>query len=171
MDDHVQLSEALVLAEVSLEREDDQGLSVAFNASQESCSFQGLAGDHLVPALGAAMTKNNEPDLDDSCTPLHAHKDDIGSKRYSTVTRKGNLQKTAWWSALCPSCFRFFNSYRSHTPHEMVTPFAIILLLVLFLIYVLNQADRLVLAVSIPAGLRCESKQSQCENKTKEMVF
>lgn len=65
-----------------------------------------------------------------------------------------------------PSCLTCPKCYQSDDPENRVTPFAIILLIVLFLIYVLNQADRLVLPVSIPAGLRCDlSVTSQC-NKT-----
>jgi MFS family permease len=47
---------------------------------------------------------------------------------------------------------------------ERVSWFAIILLFILFYIYVLNQADRLVLPVLIPAGLRCDysSKNVTC---------
>ena len=42
-----------------------------------------------------------------------------------------------------------------------------IVLLLLLLIYVLNQADRLVLPVVIPSGLRCEfSSSSECDNST-----
>lgn len=42
-----------------------------------------------------------------------------------------------------------------------------IVLFLLLLIYVLNQADRLVLPVVIPSGLRCESSSSgECDNST-----
>ena len=44
-------------------------------------------------------------------------------------------------------------------------PFVVLFLLLL--IYVLNQADRLVLSVVIPSGLRCEaSLSSECDNST-----
>ncbi len=57
------------------------------------------------------------------------------------------------------------DAYQSDDPEKRVSPFAVVILLVLFLIYVLNQADRLVLPVSIPAGLRCHaSVASQCNN-------
>ncbi len=57
------------------------------------------------------------------------------------------------------------DAYQSDDPEKRVSPFAVVILLVLFLIYVLNQADRLVLPVSIPAGLRCDaSVTSQCNN-------
>ena len=53
----------------------------------------------------------------------------------------------------------FVASYRSTNPQKRITPFAIVLLLVLLLLYVLNQADRLVLAVLIPSGLRCNDEE------------
>lgn len=55
-------------------------------------------------------------------------------------------------------------SYRSADPDRTVTPFAVVLLAVLFAIYILNQADRLVLPVAIPSGLRCEVKEDDCRN-------
>ena len=45
---------------------------------------------------------------------------------------------------------------------ERVTPFAVVLLLVLLAVYVLNQADRLVLPVVIPNGLRCGEGKEDC---------
>lgn len=45
---------------------------------------------------------------------------------------------------------------------EQVAPFAVILLLVLLAVYVLNQADRLVLPVVIPNGLRCDVGKEDC---------
>ena len=65
------------------------------------------------------------------------------------------------------SCFRLCTSYRSPDHDFKVTPFAVILLLILFVIYILNQADRLMLPVAIPSGLRCEvSIKSECRNST-----
>lgn len=55
-------------------------------------------------------------------------------------------------------------SYRSADPDRSVTPFAVILLIVLFGVYILNQADRLVLPVAIPSGLRCEGAKENCRN-------
>jgi MFS family permease len=64
-------------------------------------------------------------------------------------------------------CFRsFIKSYRSTNPQSTITPFAIVLLIVLLLIYILNQADRLVLAVLIPSGLRCTSNDTSTTNDT-----
>ena len=59
-------------------------------------------------------------------------------------------------STLCfPDWQTFLKSYRSSDPQSRVTPFAVVLLLVISIVYVLNQADRLVLAVLIPSGLQC----------------
>ena len=45
---------------------------------------------------------------------------------------------------------------------ERVTLFAVVLLIVLLAVYVLNQADRLVLPVVIPNGLRCNVGKDEC---------
>ena len=58
-----------------------------------------------------------------------------------------------------------FLSKSYHAPNgatERVTPFAVVLLVVLLAVYVLNQADRLVLPVVIPNGLRCGVVQDTC---------
>lgn len=71
----------------------------------------------------------------------------------------------------CPSCYSFWRSYRSSNPQSSITPVAIVILSVLFVIYVLNQADKLVLAVLIPAGLRCEAAASNaCPNVTSNVT-
>ena len=162
MDDHVQVRSAVAHLESSLEPR-DEGLSVSFQANEESCTFQGFPNDDRLDLVNqdTAMIADKEEELENSCTPLETSQT-VSIKRYSTVSLKVGQKKSPWRS-LCPSCYNFFASYRSHNPEEKVTPFALIILLVLFLIYVLNQADRLVLAVSIPAGLRCESSiKSQC---------
>lgn len=61
------------------------------------------------------------------------------------------------WRILCPTLADFFSSYRSADPQSRVAPFAVVLLLVLLVIYIVNQADKLVLAVLIPAGLQCSN--------------
>ena len=66
-------------------------------------------------------------------------------------------------SGCLPKCYA---AYRSPNSGSRITPFAIILLVVLFVIYVLNQADRLVLAVLIPSGLRCYEDFSNTSNST-----
>lgn len=78
--------------------------------------------------------------------------------RYTTVLLDDKVKKSRW----CPS-------YRSADPDRTVTPFALVLLAVLFAIYILNQADRLVLPVAIPTGLRCEVKEEDCRNLTKKV--
>ena len=65
------------------------------------------------------------------------------------------------------SCLtKCYAAYRSPNSGSRVTPFAIILLIVLLVIYVLNQADRLVLAVLIPSGLRCYEDFNSTSNST-----
>lgn len=64
----------------------------------------------------------------------------------------------------CPS-FLPRNFYQRKTPNgktERVAPFAVVMLLVLLAVYVLNQADRLVLPVVIPNGLRCGVGKEDC---------
>lgn len=75
--------------------------------------------------------------------------------RYSTVLLDSAKKKKSM-------CWGFCKSYHSADPDMSLTPFAIVLLAVLFVIYVLNQADRLVLPVAIPAGLRCEISETEC---------
>lgn len=60
----------------------------------------------------------------------------------------------------------FLSSYRSTNPQKRITPFAVILLLVLLTLYILNQADRLVLAVLIPSGLRCDDNSNTTSNNS-----
>ena len=54
----------------------------------------------------------------------------------------------------------FLKSYRSSNPQSRVTPFAVVLLFMISFVYILNQADRLVLAVLIPSGLQCVSENN-----------
>ena len=79
------------------------------------------------------------------------------SDEFKQVLLTGAIkQNTKASASLCPGLLSFVKSYRSSNPQSKVTPFAVVLLLVLFSLYVLNQADRLVLAVLIPSGLQCE---------------
>lgn len=57
--------------------------------------------------------------------------------------------------------------YSGEEKVEHLTPFAVVLLIVLLAIYVLNQADRLVLPVVIPNGLRCNVGQEDCSNSSR----
>ena len=79
------------------------------------------------------------------------------SDEFKQVLLTGAIKQNVKVSAsLCPGLLSFVKSYRSSNPQSKVTPFAVVLLLVLFSLYCLNQADRLVLAVLIPSGLQCE---------------
>jgi hypothetical protein len=94
---------------------------------------------------------NSEGDADPGSTLDEDH-------RYSTVLL-GNKAKQSRWRSFCPT-------YHSADPDRTVTPFAVVLLVVLFAIYILNQADRLVLPIAIPTGLRCETSKDNCRNLT-----
>ena len=61
---------------------------------------------------------------------------------------------------------RFYRWKSRDGERERVTPFAVVLLLVLLAVYVLNQADRLVLPVVIPNGLRCDVGKQDCSNNS-----
>lgn len=56
----------------------------------------------------------------------------------------------------------FYPSSETNGKAERITPFAVALLIVLLAVYVLNQADRLVLPVVIPNGLRCGVEMDAC---------
>ncbi len=60
----------------------------------------------------------------------------------------------------------FLKSYRSSNPQSRVTPFAVVLLFMISFVYILNQADRLVLAVLIPSGLQCINEEDNGTNDT-----
>lgn len=121
-------------------------LAVAFKKETDSCSIVEASPEEpendAEPAMGAQDSDN------------------IGDDSKAVLLQQD--MKKSQMQVLFPRVYLFFSSYRSSDPEERVTPFALVLLLVLFLIYVLNQADRLVLAVTIPAGLRCELKASEC---------
>ena len=96
--------------------------------------------------------KNNPADTEASDTEGTTVDEDY---RYTTVLLVKDKKRN-----FCPS-------YHSHDPEKSITPFAVILLAVLFAIYILNQADRLVLPVAIPSGLRCEiTEKNECRNLT-----
>lgn len=60
-----------------------------------------------------------------------------------------------------PKCCKAY--YADGGESGRVTPFAVVLLIILLAVYVLNQADRLVLPVVIPDGLRCDVEKDACE--------
>ena len=132
MDDHIQLAEAKPACENPPRPITE--MSVAYDASSESCGFR----------LPCSESVHPESDSESS-----------QSKEYTTILLKEGEKKSKF-QIICPACYNFLQSYRSTDPQEKIAPFAVILLLVLLVVYVLNQADRLVLPVVIPAGLRCE---------------
>lgn len=120
---------------------------VYFNAATESVVLKATEDiqDH------ETMKSNNYPATDASDTDATVDE----NHEYSTILLKKKSRHS-----FCPS-------YRSHDPDKAITPFAVVLLAVLFAIYILNQADRLVLPVAIPAGLRCEiTEKNECRNLT-----
>ncbi len=120
-----------------------------YDAEAQSITLLPDYPNRSVTAVGMKAKNRSENDVSDAdCSLDEDHK-------YSTVLLESRA-KRSWWSC-CPT-------YRSANPDQTVTPFAVILLAVLFGVYVLNQADRLVLPVSIPAGLRCKHKESDCRN-------
>ena len=136
MDDLVQLEHLKMEAQADARPLED---SVSFDATEEKCSIIRNGAHHEDTGDSQTETAGEHADL-----TMLLHKDE----------RKASLQY------FCPGCYSFVRAYRSANPQERVSPFAIVLLLVLFIIYVLNQADRLVLPVVIPAGLRCQSDES-----------
>ena len=146
MDDLVQAAHA---KEASQLKNSEKKLAVTFNRETESCTIVEAPRDESEDTSESAMG------ADDSGIQR-----DLGEDSKAVLLRQD--MKKSQMQVLFPSVYTFFSSYRSSNPEERVTPFALVLLLVLFLIYVLNQADRLVLAVTIPAGLRCELKASEC---------
>ena len=147
MDDLVRVAEAK--ESIATARRSDKELTVSYKKDSETCAIlepttdEGEGGGERDAIMGAAEDSSAKSD-EDSAVLLHQD------------MKKSQMQ------ILFPSVYLFLSSYRSSNPEKRVTPFAIVLLVVLFLVYVLNQADRLVLAVTIPAGLRCELKASEC---------
>jgi len=149
MDDRLQLNAAREMAESEPLPPD---VSVFYDSSTESCDLDFRKQNGVLESdahlLGSSSAVDSESGVDRSELLREKHK-------------KSKLQ------FLCPSCYDHFSSYRSSNPEERVTPFALVLLLVLFMVYVLNQADRLVLPVVIPDGLRCElSFNDECANRS-----
>ena len=144
MDDLLRVAEAKEA--VASTRHRDKELTVSYKKESESCAILEATTDEEGGDTDATMgaEDSSAKGEDDSAVLLHQD------------MKKSQMQ------LMFPSVYLFLSSYRSSNPDKRVTPFAIVLLVVLFLVYVLNQADRLVLAVTIPAGLRCELKASEC---------
>lgn len=142
---------------------DDQD-AVFYETSSEAVSF-------ISRANAEEMNRNQENDeyypSDEGTLTTTALRD---NKDYKSVLLddKARSSKEQSGSSCCSSCNV---TYRSSDPEKRVTPFAVTLLAVLFLIYVVNQADRLVLPVAIPSGLRCEaSVKDECRNESSYAV-
>ncbi|CAI8021136.1 Protein spinster [Geodia barretti] len=82
------------------------------------------------------------------------------SGAHGTSILAGHKRETKKCPSFLPRGFYSWSSPDGKT--ERVTPFAVVLLLVLLAVYVLNQADRLVLPVVIPNGLRCDEGKEDC---------
>ena len=82
------------------------------------------------------------------------------SGAHGTSILAGHKRETKKCPSFLPRGFYSWSSQDGKT--ERVTPFAVVLLLVLLAVYVLNQADRLVLPVVIPNGLRCDEGKEDC---------
>lgn len=93
-------------------------------------------------------------------------KKEIESDEDDEELRDGALH---WWNWL--GLQSFVRSYRSTNPQKRITPFAVVLLLVLLSLYILNQADRLVLAVLIPSGLRCKLNDTNSSSSCPVSVY
>ena len=88
------------------------------------------------------------------------------SKQELLVARKE--EKSCFPKRCFPELQSFVTSYRSADPQSRVKPFAVVLLVVISIVYVLNQADRLVLAVLIPSGLQCPFGNSSNDSCKKD---
>ena len=150
MEDRLQICQARV------KEDSDFAVSEAvfYEVKRNSIIFLGSQGAEL---LAADELKDSDmkdlPQADDYYSSEGDSVALLNSKSHQDQSRK--------------SCCMFFMSYRSPNPDLNVTPFAVVMLLVLFVIYVLNQADRLMLPVAIPSGLRCEvSVKDECRNSS-----
>jgi len=131
---------------------------VRYDAHEEALSFPGGANEVSSDNIESAdeqpesnMHNNNNNNVD-----TEAEYDGRDYHDTSVLIKKPSSNKSGIFSS-------FKLSYRSSDPERGVSPFAVFLLVVLLKVYILNQADRLVLPVAIPNGLRCEgSVQDEC---------
>lgn len=129
--------------------------AVFYEAKGEVVTFRGKSSKGAADEL-------TDSDMQQTDDPAAKSDDGYSSEADTVELLKPSKKKDRWYSS---SCYQFCMSYRSPDPDLKVTPFAVILLTILFIIYVLNQADRLMLPVAIPSGLRCEvSVQDECRN-------
>ena len=145
------LSHRILLSDTELLQEGDShdlDLSVGYDVHRElvTTRFKGL--DAPASEMGAGETEaddRGEATAFPETTPLTPNKSEpkLGAKLAAVLADKLRLP--------------FYSSSR-------VSVFSILLLGILLSVYVLNQADRLVLPVVIPAGLRCSgaNKSDAC---------
>ena len=129
--------------------------SVRYDARGELISFPGARETSCEDNFGSAEEQSESNMRHGSEDNTEAEYDGRDYQDTSVLIKKPPSNKSRFFS--------FKLNYRSPDPELRVTPFAVFLLLVLFAVYILNQADRLVLPVAIPSGLRCEgSVQDEC---------
>ena len=132
---------------------------VRYNAKEESLSFLSATTSTSDIETAEEQSESDMQETDPSETKYGYSKDPDTVALIKRTTRK---DKDGMFYKLCMSC-------RSPDPELKVTPFAVILLGVLFVVYILNQADRLMLPVAIPSGLRCKlSVKSECRGNISE---
>ena len=149
MEDLLQIRQAQLESDIPLiSIQDQNNLIVSYNVRTESVTLQEEEFEE--------ETHLKLVDMDDS-PPLS----DAESANYDTVLLAKEEEKG------CQSCC---SAYRSPNPEKKLTLFAVVLLLVLFLVYILNQADRLVLPVAIPSGLRCEGSAEKCRHSNNDTM-
>lgn len=111
-------------------------------------------GEHILSVKYNSSLEVVECNLSEIC--LDTSSDDNASE---TETINPQIEKKSLFSKI--TYFTNLNDLNQFSLHPCIV------LLLLLLIYVLNQADRLVLPVVIPSGLRCEgSSPGDCENST-----
>lgn len=150
MDDHLQRTEARREGHEDREHAatEDQDLAAAFSSESQSCSL------YKIKPTSDSPSGTPFPDAGDLASSTDEDAMGEAAEYTAVLLRDGRRKSTC--ETVCPSCYSLLKSYRSADPTTGVTPFAVVLLGVLFLVYILNQADRLVLPVVIPAGLRCD---------------
>jgi len=99
----------------------------------------------------ASRSRGRHTDIAES---LHCSSDKMSKSLLSSGEEDKEVHTNGAGDHSNGCCKRCMDCYQSSDTESRVTPFAVVILMVLFVIYVLNQADRLVLPVSIPAGLR-----------------
>lgn len=115
-------------------------------------------GHEVDPKETEKLLAETHEEENDALKDTSTAKESVASTTTNSTTLASPKEKNSQYSFL-----RFFypspgvNGQARH-----ITPFAVALLIVLLAVYVLNQADRLVLAVVIPNGLRCGVEKDGC---------